>query len=632
MSRFYNAFDVGYDVNVAASGDGIPASFNGSRLPNAPQLVTEKVSSRPLGSSVYYANTRIAFPITGGPGMGFFAKNSGYIFGYFNFKAQQLVRELGLTQNMTGITTTHINRAVTIVTGANVAPFGWADEDTNVSGSVLTVNYLIYDGPCYSSNTLRRDQELKFNDRVYMQNRLDIITALSSGSRQISRDYAAQTCNVIGALKGTIRDVYAGIRSIDYDRLEVGKIATLKAFNHVATQGNAGAVGTADGTINVINQSVVIDNGNDSVHRTPFIWRTECPILDNENHQLPLFLLPHGEFAIYTTDRRDPLLLVEVSPVPSVFAVDNINHRVSVITPSFYAPYRFRRLALTTWSISDLWFFYERRKVGPAFERNYQQVLAASNARHMIPFNDYQHQNQGVPQYGQNHWVMNLSSQSVNGTICAIQYIPTTAASGNQAYELYRFSIEGVSRYWVKYDGVVVMQDPYIPDQRKRIFEETRIFFDGSPWRMSDSYLSSDAWSILSGCLAISTLKATERDMVNRGTSVVRDISFDLEFTKASGDITAAGITFNDIMLMSGGQYSRGSEISLAGQGQVEGPPLHGAANYAPALVPSGIASDPARINSTTEIAISTQLNVHLFASISKMLHIGPDGTIVVVS
>ena len=640
----YSTYDVAGYHNIAQSAEGIAASLMTSRLPNAAPLTVCKVESRPQGTNDYGASNRIVFPITCGPGMGFFTQGSGYITGFLTvpFAAAVNLPNGHIQFAQPGVVTLYGSSALLETNTAGGTVNGFFATDTlgataDAAGGMFVrnrdVSWLIYNGPNFSSNILRRDQELRFNDSVYSQQRVDILSALACGSRNITKDYASLTNNVAGTFKMPLTGPSSGFAAPDLTLLEGGAIALLEVVEYVGVVRAANIIGFGEregvqpGTVKI-----------------PFVWRLECPIFDNENHQIPLFMLPHGELAIQLSATRFPLAIATLAPNPVDFmtttVVDAVNGITNRSVGASVMPQNvvfIKRLAgCERWRVTDLVLHYERRLPGRQFESQYVETLAKTGATHTIPFSVYQHLNPGAITVGQNQHVMNISAGSVNGVIVAFEHsndnAVDTAATLMSPLAPNCFLLSGISRFNVKVDQMNVMQTDITQDQLKRLYFESREFWDSAPWRGKENRLTFPQWLAGYSCIAISMLKAKELDMTNRGTTAVRTIDFIYTISDQTINETNAGTATASALTNPGGSYTSASGY-LTNPRLLEGVPGQGGSNILPSVRPNlALVAAGATLNKSRVSTSYPTRTIHIFAQKTAQMLISPSGGITVVS
>lgn len=282
-------------------------------------------------------------------------------------------------------------------------------------------------------------------------------------------------------------------------------------------------------------------------YSVPFIWFTECPILDNKNHHLPLFMLGNVQFRIWLRQDPYPLGLVYRPRVPcGAFSIENpLSTELAKGPPDMGfallddVPPRVIALNNASWTVSDLRFNYESIRVGTDYEGQYMQMLATSQATHNIPFVDYTVQQGGIiPNFqfnsngssgmgsGTTQVYVNLSAGSVSGVCTTLEQKP-----GNPYPHF--FSLRGLSYANIQVDGVNILQNPITSGQYERLYIEARKFWDNIIDRQRQPALTMTEWLMTAGCLAIGLEKVNEEDMSNRGIPVARTVRFDLTFQDA---------------------------------------------------------------------------------------------------
>jgi len=599
-----SAYYLGGVQYLSSSLDGVPATFGGDKRANAPNVQVVRVYYNPQGQNSYAPSTAIQFMITGGPNQGFYRSGHGFIEGVLSFTmasdvtVPQLVPEANYEIQIGR--TVKVDAAATTIGYVDSSVMGTA-EYKNGSGTIASTYkmiprraaYLFWRLPGWQSSCLRNQQQLELSSQTcYNQLRPDLVLALRMGGASISSDYrsithflgpgifsgSAITSQVMTVPPNLLSNV-SGARSFslssrllsefDLVNFSPGVIAVAIAVGRgFATTVTAG-VTTYMATVPTVEQKLspagaftgstvnspyfVIpysSSGSPITYQVPFVWFTECPILDSKQHFLPLFMLGHSSLRIWLTGQPNPLAVI-TRPRPPVGVCDARGSGLAAAAAtnacsnSWLAtlddlPPGIVALTNTTWAISDLRFNYESVRVGRDFEVQYMNQLRSTEATHNIPFILYLYQSQGLPPGflynadgtstmagGTANYLMNVTVGSVSGVCMAIEQKP-----GNPYPHF--FSLRGLQNANVQLDGVNVLQNQIIPGQYDRLYIEARRFWDSILDRSREPAFTKQEWLMYASCFALNLEKVNEEDMANRGVPVARTVRWDVTFAPSS--------------------------------------------------------------------------------------------------
>lgn len=514
------AFYVPSFPNIQSSLDGVPSSFSPNRLPSCPNFEVVKINTISNGSGNYSQGQRIEFTITGGPGMGLYRNCSGFLTGSLN---------MTVPANIT-LTTVLASTAGdgTLQTGAVQVP-----QQTITAGSAICAGsslrvFVAADRANHSVNDFRRDQELKFGGQsVYNQIDHSAACAMHSICTPESSEYKSLTANW--------RDMDVNPREgfdILASNTELADYTFGEILRYTADTTSSGQSITSAPTACVLAAGV---------YKIPFFMFTECPLLDNKEHAIPLFMLPDGQFSITLTNDLNPLILLTTSDPP---AIGN-----NALPQGPDAQLQVWKIPLTQgaykWNITDLQFHYERLNPGLEFENQYRMTLMQSESVHQIPFVRFQTQINPAPAPGA-AITQNTQFQTMTGSLNGVAFGILTVPNSDLMRGLIStfWSYNGINDFNVQIDGKNIFQNNLTTDQQKRFALERTRYVDT---RDANQRYSTWGWNTRrqsAGIFATTTLKVGEQDMINRGITVSRTIQLNVSWRgQAVGGSYTAPVT-----------------------------------------------------------------------------------------
>lgn len=514
------AFAMGGLSSMAPSTEGIPSSFKGNQLPAAPNVGLKRLYCPPLQGEGPYnsSNRQITWDL--GYRQGFYRRQSMRIQGTVRFVVSD---DVGLNAPY--------NNAVSFATSASTA---------------IPV-YLHYTGPIFNVNVLFDQHALKFGGQIVGETQLNSwIPKFLKAAQCVGKDweYDMITCNSIGSTGANAVGEY-GTGSNTNNGLNQ-RYGCLKLAG--STKGTDVAYGSI-GSLGVIaaddeNTGIVVLAAGTTID-VPFTALTEHEILDNPEHDLPLYLVATPQYQTWVTGRSDIFQVKSLMPNyidntytlaltggPPITAGTAHIINCPPVTSNQQAAY-----VKGSFDLINMKAFYDVVEVGADFQARHMDMLR-QGATYGIPFNMWNISSLPAPMVGPSipsvtrQDTAQITGQSIDAAILLI-LAKHIGGCDDQGYLnapqplLYHPTRLGTNIFNVLLDGKLIMENDYIQNEAKRAQLDTQLFWKGGvvsglgpaqdTWGMQDQYLS-----YMTGMCT----RVNQADLLQRGSGVNRYVQY----------------------------------------------------------------------------------------------------------